>query len=76
MTNVKALTSKVEGDINEIMEVIMDKMDKKAISEMSADEFLLMKAVFNLVDSTTALMTEYGRTLEEIDRKLDILIKD
>lgn len=76
MTNVKALTSKVEGDINEIMEVIMNKMDKKAISEMSADEFLLMKAVFNLVDSTTALMTEYGRTLEEIDRKLDILIKD
>lgn len=76
MTNVKALTSKVEGDINEIMEVIMNKMDKKAISEMSADEFLLMKAVFNLVDSTTALMTEYGRTLEEIDRKLDILITD
>lgn len=75
MTNVRNLTAKVEGNIQEIMGIIMKQVDRKTISEMSSDDFMIMKAVFNLVDSTTALMAEYGRTLEEIDRKMDTLIE-
>jgi hypothetical protein len=75
MANITNLTVKVEEDINAVMDIVMGKIDKKAISEMNAEEFMLMKTIFNLVDSTTQLMKEYGTTLVEIDKKLNILIE-
>jgi flagellar capping protein FliD len=75
MENITNLQAKVESDIDEIMSLIMGKIDKKAIKDMGADEFMLVKTIFNLVDSTTKLIGEYGRTIDEINRKIDTLIK-
>lgn len=74
MTDVRNMTAKVESDIQEIMGIVMSKMDGKTIAEMGVDDFQILKAVFNLVDSTAKLMSEYGRTIEDIDKKIDKLL--
>jgi uncharacterized protein (DUF885 family) len=75
MTNITNLTERVTNDIEAITEVIMEQIGTKAIRDMTAEEFKLLKGICNLIDSSTALLKEYGKTIESIDKKIDALIE-
>lgn len=73
------LTKKVE-DLNKEMDKLMNYYAKKmvdmdTVSYMEPEDILMFKDVVKMYDLSKELMEDYANKVEEMDRKLDLILK-
>lgn len=67
--------NKVSNLTEELMELVMAKVDKDTLMRMDSDEFKLLQLTIKLVEASTELQVKSVETVEQINRKLDLLIE-
>ena len=69
-------TKKLVEEANELKELCLDQMfDPYTVETMSGEEFELFKKMYKLVDGTTNLALEQAKLFDEMDNKLDAIMK-
>lgn len=73
------LTKKAE-DLNKEMDKLMNYYAKKmvdmdTVSYMEPEDILMFKDVAKMYDLSKELMEDYAKKVEEMDRKLDLILK-
>ena len=69
-------TKKLVKEANELKELCLDQMfDMDMVETMSGEEFELFKKMYKLVDDSMNLALEQARLFDEMDNKLDKIMK-
>lgn len=63
-------------EANELKEMIMDQMfDLDTVETMTGEEFEMFKKMYKLVDDSMKLVLEQNKLFDEMDNKLDKIVK-
>ena len=62
-------------EAKELMDFCIKQMDVYDIKNMDMDNFAAIQRCVKLVDSASELMVEQSRMMDDMDRKLDVILE-
>ena len=66
---------KVNELTEELMGMVMTKMDKSSIMNMDVEDFKMTQIAIKLLEASTELMEATARTMERTEKKIDMLLE-
>lgn len=76
MTKMITVTEKFIEEVNEVKkEFINNVFDYDMLKCMGEKEFILMKRLMGLMDTSIDIMVEQAKSMDSINEKLDLLLR-
>ncbi len=75
MSNLETKTRKVYDKVDDLMKAYIETFGGfKVLKEMDEESFKLFKEALKMIDEAKDLEIEKSKTLDEINKKLDLLL--
>ena len=68
-------TNQLIEEVNELKDSCMSMIVTESLSYMTGTEFEMFRKMFNLLNTSMDVMSEQAKMIDQIDKKLDTLLK-
>lgn len=68
-------TNRLIEEVNELKDSCMSMIVTESLNYMTGTEFEMYKKTFNLLNTSMDVMSEQAKMIDQIDKKLDTLLK-
>ena len=65
----------MEKKMDEMMRLLTARIRAEDIFSIDSDDFAVLKASFELIDISKKMMVEQAKTIDEMNRKLDVILE-
>lgn len=66
---------KMEKKMDEMMRLLTARIRAEDIFSIDSDDFAVLKASLELIDISKKMMVEQAKTIDEMNRKLDVILE-
>ena len=72
---MKEITKQYVNEVKEVEKSLFEMMDYREIQNMDTEMFKFLQTLLRLIDTSNQMVMESGEMMDEMNAKLDLLLK-